>query len=200
MRKGHRPPTVCVASSAPEMKSPAPPDAALLVIDVQCGLFCSDPAPDDAAGTIQRINDVIHRTRRAGRPVIFIQHAEAPDLIPDSAGWQLHPALARTAADTVIGKTACDAFCGTVLDEHLRRLGISTLLLTGFATEFCVDTTLRNAASRGYRILVVSDAHTTKDRPVLSAAQIKAHHNWIWSELSMPQPITLVPAADLVFG
>ena len=52
------------------------------------------------------------------------------------------------------------AFYGTDLDVQLRRRGIDTIILTGIATSMGVDTTAREAAQRGYRIIFVPDAMT----------------------------------------
>ena len=179
---------------------PLPPDSALLVIDIQCGWYCATPGPHDPDGTLARINVLIDRARSAGRPVLFVQHAESPEYEPGTPGWELHPGLHHQPDDPVIAKTTCDAFHGTTLGDELRRHGIGTLVVCGAATEFCVDTTIRRAVSEGYGVVVAADAHTTKDRPILSAAQIIAHHNWVWAELSAPHPPVVVPAAAIVFG
>ena len=47
---------------------------ALLVIDVQRGLFETDPPPADAAHVVTRINGLAARARAKGVPVIYIQH------------------------------------------------------------------------------------------------------------------------------
>jgi len=177
-----------------------PPNSALHVIDIQCGWYCATPGPHDAAGTLARINDLIDRARAAGRPILFVQHAETPEYEPGTPGWELHPGLHRRPGDPVVAKTTCDAFHRTELAAELRRRGIGTLVVCGAATEFCVDTTIRRAVSEGFHVIVAADAHTTKGRPVLSATQIIAHHNWIWAELSAPQPPIVIPAAEIVFG
>lgn len=175
--------------------------AAVLVIDVQRGWYGAEPPPHDAAGTLRRINRVTRAARAAGRPVIFIQHDDLDRLMPDSAAWQLHPDLEQAAGgDHYVRKTTCDAFAGTGLDELLRASGVDTLVLTGCATEFCVDSTLQNAASRGYRIVVITDGHTTRDRPVLRAEQIKAHHNWVWGNLICRPGVSLLRAEDVTFA
>lgn len=179
---------------------PLPPRSAILVIDIQCGWYNATPGPHDPAGTLARINGLIDRARAAGRPIIFVQHAETPEYEPGTPGWELHLELHRQPGDPVIAKTTCDAFHGTGLGAELRRRNVGTLVVCGAATEFCVDTTIRRAVSEGFHVIVAADAHTTKDRPVLSATQIIAHHNWIWAELSAPQPPVVVPAAEIVFG
>lgn len=176
------------------------PSSALLVIDIQCGWYNASPGPHDAAGTLARINALIDRARTAGRPVLFIQHGEAPDHTPGTPAWELHPGLHRQPADPVIAKTFCDSFCQTTLQAELRAREVDTMVICGAATEFCVDTTIRRAAAEGYRVVAAADAHTTKDRPVLPAAQIIAHHNWVWSDCSNPHPIVVAPAAEIVFA
>jgi nicotinamidase-related amidase len=172
----------------------------VLVIDVQHACYCTRPPPHDAAGTLRRINIVTRAARSAGRPVIFIQHRDREEFIPGSDGWQLHPDLEQMPGDRYLQKTACDSFYATELGELLRGLEIDTLVVTGYATEFCVDTTLRSATSRGYRVIAVSDGHTTKDRPTLRAEQIKAHHNWVWGDLICRNGITLLKAGEIAFA
>lgn len=174
--------------------------AAVRVIDVQRGCYGAEPPPHHAAGTLRRINRVTRAARGAGRPVIFIQHDDPDRSIPESDAWQLHPDLEQAAGDHYVRKTTCDAFPGTGLDKLLRAAGVDPLVLTGCATEFCVDSTLQNAASRGHRIVVISDGHTTRDRPVLRAGQIKAHHNWVWENLICRPGVSLLKAEDVTFA
>ena len=174
---------------------------ALVVIDVQAGLFAVTPGPFDASGVLARINDLSTRARAAGCPVIFIQHDGAAEgLEPGSPGWQLDPALVREPTDLVIRKTACDAFYRSALGETLARAGVRAVVVTGYATEFCVETTVRRAASEGFDVVLVSDAHTTCDRPVLPARQVIAHHNWVLANLVQPDnPVQVRPAREVEF-
>lgn len=175
---------------------------ALVIIDVQAGLFAGPAEPYDASGVLARINDLATRARAAGVPVILIQHDGAPEdgLDPGSPGWQLHPALLRAPADVVVRKTACDAFYRSTLADALARANVRQIVATGFATEFCVETTVRRAASEGYDVVLVSDAHTTGDRPVLPAWQIIAHHNWVLANLVQPDnPVQVRSASEVEF-
>ena len=59
----------------------------------------------------------------------------------------------------------------------LAGLGVEHLIVCGYATEFCVDTTIRQAAALGYAITLAADAHTTHDKPHASGELIRRHHN-----------------------
>jgi len=184
------------------MEPTIPTQAAVLVIDVQRGLFCAKPPPFEAGAVIARINAVTAQARQAGAPVIFIQHdgePSEPDLVPFSEGWKLHPDLVVRPGELVIRKTTCDAFYGTTLESELRSRGITTLLLMGFATDFCIDSTLRNALSKDFRIIVVADAHTTADNPVLGADLVRKHHNWAWALCLAKKGVTVLKASEVRF-
>ncbi|MET1080855.1 MAG: cysteine hydrolase family protein [Pseudomonas sp.] len=175
---------------------------ALLIVDVQAGLFLCEPAPYQAQAVLERINGLAARARAQEVPVLYIQHDGPPGsgLEPGCLGWQLHPGLQRDERDRVVRKSACDGFLDTELALLLSELDVQELFICGYATEFCVDTLVRRAASEGFAVRLVGDAHTTKDRPVLKAEQIIAHHNWLLAELIQPQrPLQVLPAAQVVF-
>lgn len=173
----------------------------LLVIDMQVGTFDASIPQHDAEGVISRINRITAALRRTGGCVIFIQHdGPAGDTFePGSKGWQLVPELDREDGDRVINKRACDAFYKTELKALLDGLQPERLLVAGSATDYCVDTTVRVAASLDYPVTVVEDAHTTADRPYLDAVSIMNHHNSVWRNLILPDSkISVVPTDELL--
>jgi nicotinamidase-related amidase len=173
----------------------------LLIVDMQVGLFEGHPPRHDADGVVQRINAVARAVRAAGGGVVFIQHDDPRGgvLEPETAGWKILPVLERTHKDPVVRKRACDSFYETGLQDLLEKHGARQLIVTGCATDFCVDTTVRAAASRDYEVVVVADGHTTKDRPHLDAVSIIRHHNWMWENLILPtSQVKVLPAASIV--
>jgi len=151
---------------------------ALLIIDVQQGLFATEPPPALAEMVINHINQLTAWARIQQYPVIFVMH-EKPDseLAYQSAGWQLPGAVQQQPNDLFSRKTAPDAFLRTELQPLLKSLAVEQLIVCGYASEFCVDTTVRKAAALGYPVTLVADAHTTHDKTHASAATISAHHN-----------------------
>ncbi|MGO1073524.1 isochorismatase family protein [Lysobacter sp. CA199] len=177
--------------------------AALLVIDVQCGLFQTDPPPAEAAAVIERINALAARARAAGVAVVFVQHeaGAASPLSHGGDGWGLDPRLQVGDGDRFVRKTTPDSFLRTDLQAQLRELEADHVLIAGYASEFCVDTTVRSAAALGYPVTLIADGHTTHDKPHADAAQIRAHHNATLSNVRSFGPvIRAVDAAAVDFA
>lgn len=173
---------------------------ALVIIDLQEGSFTPRSARHDTSGLVERLNGLAGAVRAAGGSVIFVQH-DGPlgdPHHPDQPGWHLLPEVDARDGDLYVRKTACDAFLGTSLDATLKSHAIERLIVTGCATDYCVDTTVRSALARGYATIVPADGHTTADRPHLSARQIIAHHNAIWADFIAPGgPALVCPCADV---
>lgn len=174
----------------------------VLVIDVQQALFGSAKPPYEAQAVISHINQVTAWARSNQTPVIYIQH-ERPDtpLAYQSTGWSLATGLEHQSTDFSIRKSSPDSFLRTNLKALLDEHAIEHLIICGYATEFCVDTTVRKAASLGYSIELVADAHTTHDKPHASAQWIREHHNMILPQLtSFDVSIKALPTSELVGG
>lgn len=150
---------------------------ALLIIDVQNGMF--EEGVFNGENLLQNINHLITKARAANTPIFYVQHNEAQggSLEYGTKGWEIHPDLSPKTEDMIIQKTTPDSFFNTSLDEKLKSRGIENLYITGIQTELCVDTTCRRAFSQGYRVTLVSDAHSTFDSEELTAQQIINHHN-----------------------
>ena len=152
--------------------------SALLVIDVQSILFDPEPRPFEAQAVLAKINAVIALARSQSVPVIFIQH-EQPDSVIEhgSEGWALQSTLVTRADDFFVRKTTPDSFLHTNLESVLQTLDVDHVMVCGYASEFCVDTTVRRAVGLGYPVTLLADAHTTHDKAHLTGAQIRTHHN-----------------------
>jgi nicotinamidase-related amidase len=177
------------------------PRLAMLIIDMQIGSFTPRSVRHDTEGLLARLNRLAEDVRTRGGLVVFIQHDGPPGdpHHPDAEGWRLLPELEVLDGDVVVRKASCDAFLETDLEQVLTRNAIAELLVTGCATDYCVDTTVRSALARGYRTTVPSDGHTTSTtRKHLSAQQIIDHHNAIWTDFIAPRgPARVCPCADV---
>lgn len=84
-------------------------------------------------------------------------------LIRSEGGWDFIDDLKPADDDVVIDKAGTGSFHGTDLDSVLRNLGIDNLILTGVTTGVCVSSTAREAADRGYGVLVLEDCCAEPD-------------------------------------
>ena len=78
--------------------------------------------------------------------------------VKDSWGAAIVDVLAPQAGDIVVeGKRGLDTFASTNLDFMLRSKGITTIVLGGFLTNCCVESTMRSGYENGYRVFTVKD-------------------------------------------
>lgn len=176
-----------------------PDRAALLVIDVQRGLV--DGFEEDWEDVLPVIAAQIEQARGAAAPIVFVQHCGASEDHPlhiDGPGYPLHPAVRADPDDLRVRKTWSDSFAETDLYEKLKRAGATRLVVTGAQTEYCVDATVRRAASLGFDVDVVADGHTTSSSAGLARAQIIAHHNRTLAGLACPGATIRVVASDAI--
>jgi nicotinamidase-related amidase len=152
-----------------------PATAALLVMDYQRRIL--DLLPDSAP-LLLRARQAIDLVRRHGGQIGFVRVAfedadydAAPatgpfarvaasgrDFHADSPTTAIHDDVAPQPGDIVVRKTRVGSFSTTDLHEQLRERGITTLILAGISTSGVVLSTVRDAADRDYRILVLADA------------------------------------------
>jgi nicotinamidase-related amidase len=119
---------------------------------------------------------VLDAARSAGIPPIHVKiqalscRGRDTSQLHSRLGWNFPPGSPATRFleptkprpdEIVITKTASGAFTGTSLDTTLRNMGIEHLIIVGFMTDECVETTTRVALDYGYVARVVSDATTT---------------------------------------
>ncbi len=142
------------------------PKSALIVIDLQKGIAgmvpggAIDPIVDKAAALASAF-------RARGLPVVLVNVAGgAPGRVeatrpqrtlPDD--WaELLPALGAADSDLLVTKRTWGAFPGTGLDEQLKALGVTQVVLAGVATSIGVETTAREAYALGYNVTLATDA------------------------------------------
>lgn len=159
---------------------------ALLIIDMQKGSFKPYSIRHDTPGTIDRINLLATAFREKNHPVIFIQHDGTKEgcFLPHSDDWELLPELITLPEDILVSKTANDSFYDSSLHEILLKNGVSEIFIAGCATDFCVDTTVKSALSKNFKVNVVEDGHTTACRPFADAQTVIKHYNWVWKDMS----------------
>jgi nicotinamidase-related amidase len=138
---------------------------ALLVIDVQNEYFTGKLPVSYPQGSLEQITRAMSAAHELGIPIVLIQHS-APQ--PDSAtfrrgsnAWELHPAVAQLPHTVLIEKSLPGSFTGTELEPWLHDHEIDTVVISGYMTQMCCDTTARQASHLGFGVEFLSDATGT---------------------------------------
>ncbi|MCK2239241.1 MULTISPECIES: isochorismatase family protein [unclassified Crossiella] len=176
---------------------------ALVIVDMQEVLI---PLVWQGMELADRIAALAWDARQHGVPVIAIQQFGPSGSMfdPGSPGTRISARLGLEPTDVVVPKTATDSFYRSDLAEFLTARGVDTLVLTGVATDYCVDATARSAQSHGLDVVLVSDGHAPAagGDPVagLTAEQIIDRHNRLLSTAIHPGgALSLCAAAEVVF-
>ncbi|MBO3656055.1 cysteine hydrolase family protein [Acinetobacter bereziniae] len=158
---------------------------ALIVVDMQNGLFHAPQPPFEAHRLLQNINQLIAYAHLKHIPVFAIRHVGGADtaMAPHSPMTQLIAELnIDHDVDQVLEKTRPNCFFQTDLEQRLKSLNIQELIVCGLKTEFCIDSTCRAAKDLGFKVQLISDAHSTVDSAVLNAQLIIQHHHQTLSQ------------------
>ncbi len=91
-------------------------------------------------------------------------------LRPGTPESEIHAEVSPQADDMVVNKHTASIFVGTHFEYMMRNRGIDTILFTGIATEFGVDSSARDASNRGFYAVVVEDCSSSADKEMHDAA------------------------------
>jgi nicotinamidase-related amidase len=132
-----------------------------------------------SSGIIQASQNLVRYAREHGIPIVWIRverrkdRTDVVDALTDvyiANGCQPKPPLVHgdiqgdnvdelpvLETDHVILKPRTDPFIGTDLDLRLRSLGVDTILVGGYATNFGVEAIARTAHGLNYNVVLLSD-------------------------------------------
>jgi nicotinamidase-related amidase len=155
---------------------PALRDCALVMVDLQntyregvMKLVGVEPALIEAKALLER-------ARGAGIPVFHIRHdagAGSPYDVRAPIG-QISDEVAPTGDEPVVTKNYPNSFIGTDLEARLRAAGVSNVILAGFMTHMCINSTARGAFNLGFHPTVVAAATATRDLPGAGSSVVAA--------------------------
>lgn len=138
---------------------------ALLVIDVQNEYFTGKLPISYPQNSLERITRVMDAAEQAKIPIVMVQHsASRPDSATfrrESQAWELHPEVAGRSYDILIEKHLPGSFTNTQLETWLREHEIDSVVVSGYMTQMCCDTTARQAMHLGFGVEFLSDATGT---------------------------------------
>lgn len=192
-----------VSAAAGEDRAADLEGTALLVIDIQAFYFPGGRLPlvepEAASANARRL---VEHFRKAGRPVIHVQHlpkgVDAPDPTGIDPQYRIHPDVLPMLGEVVIGKHHANSFRDTELLTTLRSLGVTRLVICGMQTHMCVEAATRAAADLGFEVTAVRDACAT--RPLTeNGVEVPAAHVHAAALATMASGYaTVVSTAELV--
>lgn len=194
------------------------PETALLLIDVQKGVhdFAHWGGPTGRMNNPEchaRLSSLLNAFRAAGRQIAFTQHdsiePDSPLKLALPTGAQLE-GLDIAPDDIAVQKSVNSAFIGTPMELHLRRAGITRLVVAGYFTNFCVETSVRMAGNMGFDVYLAHDACATCNRVDLNGVDhdpqlvhdlsVAAMHGEFCTALTTDQLISLLSGASTVLS
>ncbi|MBX5334238.1 cysteine hydrolase [Rhodococcus fascians] len=147
-------------------------NTALVVIDPQLGVdslghWGGPVGRRNNPDAEQRISKLLVAWRERNWPVFITRHEslelDSP-LHPSSVGCDYKPGLGPVCRDEELVKSVNGAFFGTDLDIRLRRRAVDRIVVAGFFTNMCVETTVRTAGNLAYDTYLAHDACSTTNR------------------------------------
>lgn len=148
---------------------PALQDSALILIDIQNTYRQGLMQLTNVEPAIQEAKRLLIKARALNIPVIHIQHDAGVgtpyDITADIGA--IADEVAPISGEKVITKNYPNAFVQTELDAELKALGIKNIVLAGFMTHMCVNSTAHGGFNLGYSPTIIASATAT--RPLMSA-------------------------------
>ena len=139
---------------------------ALLLVDVQKGVnevkyYGGPSGKRNNHSAEENMRGLLAEWRRLGKCVAFTRHnsreINSPLKLDLETGNQIE-GLEINGSDIVVEKDVNSGFIGTSLELELRRRGINRLVVMGFYTNYCIETTVRMAGNLGFDTYLVHDA------------------------------------------
>jgi nicotinamidase-related amidase len=138
---------------------------ALLVIDAQNEYFTGKLPVSHPQGHLANVLRAMDAATANGVPVVVVQHTspqpDSPIFRRGTPEWDLHPEIARRPHELLVHKNLPGSFTGTELESFLRKHGVDTVVIAGYMTQMCCDTTSRQAKHLGMNVEFLSDATGT---------------------------------------
>ncbi len=128
---------------------------AFLIIDMQKNCKEGTAHLNIFDEAVEYINEVSTFFRERNLPVFIIQDLEGGG--PETEGFQCVEELIIQDQDIYLQKHYSNAFWQTDLEEKLRAMEVETLIISGFAAEYCVLFTYNGAIERGFKAFMLQN-------------------------------------------
>ncbi|WP_179474897.1 cysteine hydrolase family protein [Mycolicibacterium vinylchloridicum] len=158
------------------LQPPSLAASTLILVDCQNTYTRGVMELEGVQGALDEAAALLDRARSAGIPIVHIQHDDGPGSLYDVNGESgaIVSRVAPRDGEPVVVKNYPNSFVDTPLDEHLKSVGAQNLVLAGFMTHMCINSTARGAFNLGYAPTVVAGATATRALPGVDGGAIPA--------------------------
>ncbi|KAK5627520.1 hypothetical protein RRF57_003235 [Xylaria bambusicola] len=150
-------------------------DSTLVIIDAQNEYATGLLKTEDVESTRAANAALLEKYRAASAPVVHVVHKTpdgAPVFTPGTALAEEFDELKPKDSESLVVKQEPGSFTGTELQEILEKTGRKKVVLTGYMAHVCVSTTARQAAERGWDVIIPKDAVGDRHIPGVEAAEL----------------------------
>ena len=142
-------------------------NSTLIMIDCQNTYTRGVLELDGVEAALDEAAALLDRARAAGIPIIHIQHDDGPGSLYDIQGESgaIVSRVAPRGDEPIVVKNYPNSFVATDLEQRLRAGSAENLVLAGFMTHMCVNSTARGAFNLGFAPTVVAGATATRALP-----------------------------------
>ncbi len=163
---------------------------ALIILDVQQGLFNKGTKVYKEEELISIINTLIRRFRDKKYPIIFIRHTNKNILKEGSNEWKIHSELEYSDNDIAINKSKSNVFDEETLPDYIKKNDINTLVITGLVTHGCVKAACLGGLKRGNKVILIEDGHSSFNKK----AEELIHE---WNKKLKDEGVQVIKSSDL---
>ena len=168
-------PTLRTLSELPSTPAPLA-ESTLVLIDCQNTYTQGVMELEGVQAALDEAAALLDRARSAGIPIIHVQHSDGPGSLYDVEGESgaIVTRVAPRDGEAVVTKQYPNSFVETDFDDKLKAVGASNLVIAGFMTHMCVNSTARGAFNAGYAPTVVAAATATRSLPGVGGEPVTA--------------------------
>ena len=170
----------------------------LIVIDMQKGILNEDLY--DLKGVLENVAKVIDAARNSGTEVIYVKHDDGPGsgFTFRDEDFEIAEEIAPANGEKVFVKTIPSCFSNKEFAAYLEGTKDDALMIVGLQTDFCIDSTIKSAAERGYRVIVPKGTNSTFDNPYMTGEKTCGYFFCeVWPDL-FAECVSLEEAIELL--
>lgn len=164
----------------------------LLVIDIQKGITDSRLYNFDVF--LRETRRIIDAARANNVEIIYVQHDDGPGtgFSLGDVDFEIADQVAPYVSDKIFIKNINSCFGNKDLVNYLQELEDKSLMIVGLQTNFCIDSTVKSAFERGFKVIIPKETNSTFDNDYMDGETTYRYYN----EMMWPKRFAQVVSVD----